>query len=84
MTDVQPSDSANELLVDTPNPAALDQTLQQMGAVLVGGPDYVVVDGHYIIRALGDVGYVKFACETQGYCTVIAGPGNWLAAEIEP
>ena len=67
-----------ELLVDTPNPAALDKTLQQMGAVLVGGPnDFVQVDGHYVVRALGNVGYVKFACETQGYCTVVAGPGNW-------
>jgi hypothetical protein len=67
----------NELLVDTPNPEALDQTLQGLGAVLVGGPDFVRVDGHYVVRALGDVGFVKFACEAQGYCTVVDGPGRW-------
>ena len=69
----------NELLVDTPNPTALDETLQQIGAVLVGGPDgFVTVDGHYVVRAPGgNIGFIKFSCESQGYATVVDGPGNW-------
>lgn len=63
-----------DFLVDTPNPDALDQTLQSLGAVLVGGgmPEgYTQIDGHYVMRVLGDPGYVEFACTTQGYCTIV-------------
>ncbi len=63
-----------DYLVDTPNPEALDQTLFALGAVLIGGgmPEgFMKVDGHYVMRVLGDPGYVKFACETQGYCTIV-------------
>lgn len=47
--------------------------------VLVGGPDHFVqVDGHYVVRALGgNIDFIKFSCETQGYAKVVEGPGNW-------
>jgi hypothetical protein len=61
-----------DFLVDTPNPKALDATLNQMGAALIGGPDnFIKVDGHYVMRALGNPDYIRFACEHQGYCKVI-------------
>lgn len=58
----------------TGDPAAVDQTLNQIGAVLVGGGmpgGYVKVDGYFLMRALGNPGFVKFACESQGYCRVV-------------
>jgi hypothetical protein len=69
-----------DFLVDTPNPAALDATLQQLGAVLIGGPDFIQHDGHYVVRCLSDPGYVRFAVETQGYAKVIGdapAPAPW-------
>lgn len=70
-----------DFLVDTPNPAALDQTLQQMGAVLIGGQrDFVKHDGHYVVRVLGHAGFVRFAVEHQGYAKVIGDapdPAPW-------
>lgn len=61
-----------DFLVDTPNPKALDATLNQMGAVLIGGPDnFLRIEGHYVMRALGNPEFVRFACEHQGYCKVI-------------
>lgn len=63
-----------DFLVDTPNPEALDRTLQSLGVVLIGGGmpgGYEQVDGHYVMRVLGDPGYVRFACESQGYCTIV-------------
>lgn len=64
---------AKDFLVDTGNPVAVDLTLNQIGAVLVGAPDYVKRDGYYVMRVLRDeaVGFVKFACEHQGYCKII-------------
>lgn len=63
-----------DFLVDTPNPEALDRTLQSIGAVLIGGgmPEgFMRVGEHYVMRVLGNPGYVKFACETQGYCKIV-------------
>lgn len=63
-----------DFLVDTTNPDALDRTLQSLGAVLVGGGmpgGYERIEGHYVMRVLGDPGYVRFACESQGYCTIV-------------
>lgn len=69
---------ATDFLVDTPNPAAVDQTLQQLpmgGAVLVqdgsAADGYLRHDGHYVMRVLGDPGFVMFACEQQSYCTIV-------------
>lgn len=61
-----------DFLVDTPNPKALDATLQQLGAVLIGGPEnFVTHEGHYVVRALGNPGFVRFALEHQGYAKVV-------------
>ena len=64
-----------DFLVDTRNPKVLDQTLNQMGAALIGGPEnFIQVEGHYVMRAFGNPDYVRWACEHQGYCKVI---GEW-------
>jgi hypothetical protein len=65
---------AIDILVDTPNPEALDQTVQSLGAVVVGGGTpggYVKHDGHYVVRALMAPDFVKFAIEQQGYATIV-------------
>ena len=54
------------------NPEALDKTLMALGScVLVGAPDYVRRNGHFVMRVFGDPGYIKFACEQQGYCKIL-------------
>lgn len=67
--------NTTDFLVETNNPAALDSILQSFGAVLVGGggenPRYVKVRGYYLMRCLGDGGFVKFAVEHQGYAKVV-------------
>jgi hypothetical protein len=70
---------ATDFLVDTPNPAAVDQTLQQLpmgGAVLIqdnaAEDGYLRRSGHYVMRVFRDPGFVKFACEQQGYCKIVA------------
>jgi hypothetical protein len=66
---------ARDFLVDVGNPAALDATLGRMGAHLVQAearPGYLMVDGHYVMRAVSaDPGFLRFACESQGYCTIV-------------
>lgn len=65
-----------ELIVETKNPAALDQTLQQLGGV-VGPQDaqgnYLADEnGYYTVRAMGgDLGFLRFSMEQQGYAKVI-------------
>lgn len=74
-----------DFLVRTANPAALDRTLQQVGAVLLGGPDYIQHDGCYVARPLpADNGFPRFACERQGYAEVIGlapEPAPWDVKE---
>jgi hypothetical protein len=74
-----------DFLVDTANPKALDATLQQLGAVLVGGPDqFVVYDGHYVVRTFSNPGFVRFAVAQQGYAVVIGDapdPAPWDVSE---
>lgn len=63
---------ATDILVRTANPAALDETVQQLGpAAVVGGPHYVTMDGCYVVRVFGDPGYIKFAITNQGYGEVV-------------
>jgi hypothetical protein len=51
------------------NPESLDKTLQALGkAVMLGAPDFVKINGHYVVRVFGNPDYMKFACENQGYC----------------
>jgi hypothetical protein len=64
-----------DYLVETENPKALDQTVNQMSAAVVQDTStedgYKRVDGHCVLRALGNPEYVKFACEQQGYCKIV-------------
>lgn len=64
---------ATDFLIEAnANPVGLDQTLNQMGAALIGAPDYIMKDGCYVMRVFGsNPGYVKFACENQGYCKIV-------------
>lgn len=57
-----------DLIVRTVNPTVLDETVQQLGAV--------VVDGSYNgdtcrVRCFGNAGFVRFACTNQGYGEVV-------------
>jgi hypothetical protein len=76
MSDTGPVIEATDFLVETANPDYLDSTLQQLpGAqVLVGGGmpgGYVKREGYYVMRVFGDPGFIKFACEAQGYCKIV-------------
>ena len=65
---------ATDILVATPNPAALDETLRALGGyalVQIGATGYLTVDGHYVCRCLGDPEYLEFALTRQGYATVV-------------
>lgn len=59
----------------TLNPQALDRTLNQMGAALIEKPGtafgYLQDGDCYVMRVFGDPGFVKFACEHQGYCKIV-------------
>jgi hypothetical protein len=69
--------AAHDFLVDyRGDPETLDRTLQALGpAVLLQGPvvpdEYIQCEGYYVMRVFGDPGFIKFACERQGYCTII-------------
>lgn len=60
------------------NPEGLDRTLNMMGAALIKPPggDYESINGCYIMRVFGDPGFVKFACEHQGYCKIVCEQVN--------
>lgn len=64
-----------ELIVDTPNPLALDQTIQSLGGVVGQNPDgsyRADENGYYAVRAMGgDIGFLKFSMENQGYAKII-------------
>ncbi len=66
---------ATDLIVETGNPAALDQILQQFGAVVVQSNidtlEYLQQDGGYVVRVFGDPGFVKFVITNQGYGKVL-------------
>jgi hypothetical protein len=69
-----------DFLVETNNPQALDTTLQQLGAVLIGRPDFVRYGSAYVVRTIGDSSFVRFAVEHQGYAKVIGDapdPAPW-------
>jgi hypothetical protein len=63
---------ATDILVRAGDPALLDSTVQQLGrAAVVGAPDYITVDGCYVVRVFGDPGFIKFAIASQGYGEVV-------------
>lgn len=54
------------------DPDGLDRTLQSLGpACLISDPEYLVVDGCYVMRVFGDPGFIKFAVQRQGYCRIV-------------
>lgn len=61
-----------DILVRTASPELLDTTVQQLGpAVVAGAPDYVMVEGCYVVRVYGNPGYIKWAIAKQGYGEVV-------------
>lgn len=64
-----------DYLVQSGNPKALDELLQTMGAYLFSPEKdiYPTTEGCYTMRIfnLGLEGYIKFACESQGYCKIV-------------
>jgi len=74
MTDIQTTD----FLVEVADPHALDSLLISLpgaNANLIEHdtdiPVFLKVDGYYVMRVFGDPGFLKFACEAQGYCKII-------------
>lgn len=63
-----------DFLVDTPNPKAVDVVLHQLGAVLIGGPNFIVHEGHYVVRPFANPDFVRFAVDHQGYAKVVGDP----------
>lgn len=65
---------ATDFLVECHNPEVFDRTVNTMGAVLMDGGNkgqYIKQDGYYVMRVLGDPGFIKFAIEQQGYGKII-------------
>lgn len=63
-----------DLLVETSNPDFLDQSVNHLGAAVVGGGmpgGYSKESGAYIVRCFGDPGFIQFAIENQGWGTVV-------------
>lgn len=68
MTNFMPTD----ILVETPNPDALDQTVQQLGGVVVEGS----WDGTTCrVRVFGNPGFMVYAITNQGYGKVVGQEG---------
>jgi hypothetical protein len=73
------SKMATEFLVDVPHAEALDQTLRLLPGVDArivrvdssGAP--LEVEGHYVVRVVGDEDFFRWAMHKQGYCKVV-GP----------
>ena len=67
-------DTVTDILVRTGNPDWLDKTLNGFGAALVGGGmpgGYTKIDGCYVVRCFGDVGFIKFAMKNQGWAEYV-------------
>ena len=72
MTETAGRPEATDILVRTASPQMLDETVQQLGpAVVVGAPEYVQVDGCYVVHVFGDPGFITFAITSQGYGEVV-------------
>jgi hypothetical protein len=74
MSDPMYGTDYTDILVETSNPDALDVTLQQFGAALIGGgmPEgYDRVEGCYIARVFGPPGFIEFILTKQGYAKVV-------------
>lgn len=63
-----------EIIVRTNNRDALAKTLQQLGGLVGEEPEDFMKYGKnvYAVRAInGDIGFIKFACQNQGYASFI-------------
>jgi len=64
-----------ELLVRTNNPKSLDEALRSFGGLVsqdASGEYRAEPDGGYAVRApTGNIAFIRFAIESQGYGTVI-------------
>ena len=62
-----------ELIVRSKNPAALDQTLSQMGGRVGQNSDGSYTqdsNGHYSVRGI-NIGFLAYAIRQQGYAEVV-------------
>ena len=79
--------TAKDILVETGNPDILDKTINHFGAAVVGGGmpgGYTKIDGAYVVRCFGNVRFVKFAIENQGYGKVVREFDGLYSDEVEP
>ena len=64
-----------DIIVKVNNPAALDNTLKPLGALVVQSdidiPIYMQKDGGYVVRCFADVDFIEFCIKSQGYGTVL-------------
>jgi hypothetical protein len=63
-----------DFLVECRNPKAFDDTIQQLGKAVLHQNhkgEYEKKEGYYLMRVIGDSGFLKFAIENQGYGKVI-------------
>ena len=64
-----------DFLVKTEYPVELDNTLQPLGAALIGGggmkSGFAMQDGCYIMRTFTNADFIKFAIKSQGYGEVV-------------
>lgn len=59
-----------DVLIRTSNPAYLDETVQQLGGALVGGPDnFVTREGYYVMRCFNPM--LPDMVKQQGYAEVV-------------
>jgi hypothetical protein len=68
---------ATDFLMESANPEALDDALQSLPMMLArvigrGLPEGIAYrEGYPVVRVFGDIGFFKFAMESQGYCKII-------------
>jgi hypothetical protein len=62
-----------DFLIDVGNPDGLLRTLTMMGATLLTDQDgeFLQIEGHYVMRALGNADFMEWSCKEQGYCTIV-------------
>lgn len=77
----EPTNQTDFLIQGDVNPQALERTfwdLPGVDAYLLQemGNEYKTINGCYVARVLGDVGFFKYAVEKQGYCKIVGQPGQ--------
>lgn len=80
--------TTTDLIVKCHNPAALDNVMQSFCALVqqdgdLDNPQYIQKDGGYVVRCFGNVNFIKFVIENQGYGEVIGELDVPLKSEFE-